>query len=171
MARASTQADIVQGQGDILEGQTYRQAAALADLNAAYRARSTAIQTTQADRALFMTLGMQRTAAAGSGSTGGGSAGAILRSSVQQGALNRSVIQQQGLITHAGYEEQASSYRLQQQAAGVAAEAQNVALEGQTQAAAAYKKEADLFKEGQVADYISGAISTLADIAGTAPAL
>jgi hypothetical protein len=76
MARASAQVDILQGQGDILEGQTYGQAAALAD------------------RALFMTLGTQRTAAAGSGSTGGGSAGTILRSSVQQGALNRSVIQQ-----------------------------------------------------------------------------
>jgi hypothetical protein len=75
------------------------------------------------------------------------------------------------LITHAGYEEQASSYRLQQQAAGVAAEAQNVALEGQTLAAAGYEKEADLFKESQAADYISGAISTLADIAGTALAL
>src|ERR1700761_1394790 len=119
MANASAQADLLQGQGDILEGQTYGQAATLAELNAQYTAQSTAIQESQAQRQLYTTLGTQAAAAGGSGSSGGGSAGAIMRNSAQQGALNAAVIQQQGLITEAGYTEQANAYQLQQQAAGV----------------------------------------------------
>jgi hypothetical protein len=38
-------------------------------------------------------------------------------SRAERGALNVAVIQQQGLITEAGYEEQANSYLLQQEAA------------------------------------------------------
>jgi hypothetical protein len=82
-----------------------------------------------------MTLGGQRAAAAGSGSSGGGSAHDILANSAAQGALNRQVLTEQGLITRAGYQEQQTSYTLMQQAAGVAAQAEDTA-------AGAYEKAA-----------------------------
>jgi hypothetical protein len=165
MANASASADILQGQGDVLEGQAYGEAASLADLNAQYTAQSTAIQVSQADRALYMNLGTQAAAAGGSGSSGGGSAADILRNSAQQGALNRAVVQQQGLITEAGYTEQANAYTLQQQASGVAAEAQNVAAGGETQAAQEYQTEANLYGESQTGDWVSAALSGLAGVA------
>lgn len=165
MAEASSSADILQAQGDILEGQTYGAAASLANLNAGYTAASTNIQAAQADRSLFMQIGSERAAAAGSGSSGGGSAADIFRNSAQQGALNKAVIQTQGLITQAGYQEQAQSYGLMQQASGVAAQAQQVAATGETQAAAEYGQEANLFKESETGDFISAAISGVAGIA------
>jgi hypothetical protein len=165
MANASAQADILQGQGDILEGQTYGLASTLAQTNAAYTAQSTAIQESQAQRQLYMTLGTAAAAAGGSGSSGGGSAADIIRNSAQQGALNQSVIAQQGLITEAGYTEQANAYSIQQQAAGVAAQAQQASAEGETEAAGDYQKEADLFGESATGDFFSAALSGVAGVA------
>jgi hypothetical protein len=165
MANASAQADILQGQGDILEGQTYGLASTLAQTNAAYTAQSTAIQESQAQRQLYMTLGTAAAAASGSGSSGGGSAADIIRNSAQQGALNQSVIAQQGLITEAGYTEQANAYTLQQQAAGVAAQAQQASAAGETEAAADYQKEADLFGESATGDFFGAALSGVAGVA------
>jgi hypothetical protein len=165
MAKASASADLLQGQGDVLEGQAYGEASTLASLNAEYTTESTAIQVSQADRALYMNLGTQAATAGGSGSSGGGSAADILRNSAQQGALNRGVLQQQGLITTAGYTEQANAYTLQQQASGVAAEAQTVAAGGETEAAAEYTQEANLYGESQTGDFISAALSSVAGVA------
>jgi hypothetical protein len=50
-----------------------------------------------------------------------------MRSNAQQGALNKQVLAQQGLITEAGYEEQQQSYELMAQAADVSAEAAKTA--------------------------------------------
>ena len=152
-ARAAGQADILKGQGDILEGEAYGTAATLAQQNAQFTAQSTAIQVAQADRSLYMNIGAGKAAAAGAGGTGGGSAGDILRSSAEQGALNRGVLQQQGLITQAGYEEQATSYGIMQKAAGVAASAENVAAAGE-QAAAGYEDTAKAIKQSQTGDFI-----------------
>jgi hypothetical protein len=165
MANASARADLLQGQGDILEGQTYGQAATLAELNAQYTAQSTAIQESQAQRQLYTTLGTQAAAAGGSGSSGGGSAADIMRNSAQQGALNLAIIKQQGLITEAGYTEQANAFTLQQQAANVAAEAQQASAAGETEAAGDYQKEADLFGESATGDFFSAAISGVAGLA------
>ena len=165
MANASAQADLLQGQGDILEGQTYGLASTLAQTNAAYTAQSTAIQESQAQRQLYMTLGTAAAAAGGSGSSGGGSAADIIRNSAQQGALNQSVIAQQGLITEAGYTEQANAYTLQQQAAGVAAQAQQASAAGETQAAADYQQEANLFGQSATGDFFSAALSGVAGVA------
>ena len=133
--------------------------------NAAYTAQSTAIQESQAQRQLYMTLGTAAAAAGGSGSSGGGSAADIIRNSAQQGALNQSVIAQQGLITEAGYTEQANAYTLQQQAAGVAAQAQQASAAGETQAAGDYQKEANLFGESATGDFFSAALSGVAGVA------
>jgi hypothetical protein len=72
-ARTAAQGDILQGQGDVIESQMYTTAAGLATQQAEFTAQSTAIQKAQADRTLYMTLGGERAAAGGSGSSGRGS--------------------------------------------------------------------------------------------------
>ena len=133
--RAEAEAARFKAQGDLLEGQAYTKAAELAGLNATYTAFSTRIQQAQADRALYMTLGGQRAAAAASGGSGGGSAHDILASSAAQGALNRQVLGEQGLITKAGYQEQQASYNLMAQAAQVGAQGEEAAARGYEEAA------------------------------------
>src|ERR1700686_3217092 len=110
-ARVGGQADRIKSQGDLVEGAAYGEAGALAHLNAQYTAQSTASQPAQAARALFGTMGAIRSDVASSGFGEGGSAGDILRDSASQGALSRAVLNQQGVITEAGYKEQADSFR------------------------------------------------------------
>jgi hypothetical protein len=54
----------------------------------------------------------------------------ILRESASQGSLQKSVLATQGLITEAGYKEQADSYRTMANVAGMAAQAENTASTG-----------------------------------------
>jgi hypothetical protein len=126
----AAQGDQAKAQGDILEGQNYTLAAQLADQNEQFTATSTAIKETQADRQLYLQIGGQKADVAGAGFAESGSALDLMRSSASQGALNRAVLGQQGLITEAGYQEQATSYRNMAQAAQVAANAENSAATG-----------------------------------------
>lgn len=123
-------ADQTKAQGDILEGQAYGQAAQLALQNEQYTKESTAIQEAQKSRELNLSLGRTTSEVAGGGFSLSGSALDILRSSASQGSLAKAVVGQQGLITEAGYQEQASSYQLMQQAANKAASAENTASIG-----------------------------------------
>jgi hypothetical protein len=77
-----------------------------------------------------MQIGGQRADVAGAGFAESGSALDLLRSSAQQGALNRAVLGQQGLIQEAGYKEQAQSYTNMSEAATIAGNAENKAAEG-----------------------------------------
>jgi hypothetical protein len=54
----------------------------------------------------------------------------VLRDSAAQGALTHAVLGQQGLITEAGYKQQAQSYTTMQQAATQAGNAENEAATG-----------------------------------------
>lgn len=165
MSRTASQADILKSQGDVLEGQQYGEAATLADLNAQYTARSTAIQTAQADRELFLNMGGAKAAIGASGGTEGGSAGDILRASASQGALNRAVLGEQGLITEAGYTEQANSYRTMQSAAGLASQEDILASQGELQAATGYQAEAQADKTAATGSDISAVIKGAAGVA------
>lgn len=169
-ARAGAQADLLKGQGDLVEGEMYGTAASLADTNAAFTAQSTAIQTAQADRSLFGVLGSESAGIASSGFGEGGSAGDILRSSASQGALNRAVLGQQGLITEAGYQEQASSYRSMQTAAGIASQAEDVSATGEQAAAQGYDYAAQAERSAATGADISGIISGIAGVASIAGA-
>lgn len=160
----SASADRLKGQGDVVEGQMYTKAAGLADLNATYTKESTAIQETQADRALFLNLGGARSAAAASGGTAGGSAEDILRDSASQGALNRAVLTQQGLITEAGYQEQGESYRFMTQASNIAAQAEEMSAQGEEAASQSYVNEADAIKKAGQGSLISGIIKGVAGV-------
>jgi hypothetical protein len=123
-------ADQTKAAGDILEGQAYTAAAALARQNEEYTKESTAIQEAQQQRELLMSTGRTTAEIAGGGFSLSGSGLDILRASAAQGSLQKAVIGQQGLITEAGYKEQAQSYSLMASAANNAASAENTAAVG-----------------------------------------
>jgi hypothetical protein len=108
---------VINFHGAELEAQNYGLAAQLAKENGQYTAVSTALKEAQTSRELNMSLGKTQAEVAGAGFSLSGSALDILRSSAQQGALQKAAIQQQGNITEAGYAEQAQSYLNMQQAA------------------------------------------------------
>jgi hypothetical protein len=96
--------------GDTAEASNYDLAAGLANANAAYTDQSTRLQVAQTQRQITQTLGSQRAGVAGAGFSAGGSAGDLLRDSASQGALAKGALEQQGVITEAGFKEQADSY-------------------------------------------------------------
>lgn len=125
-------ADSSKSQADRLEGQNYGLAADLATQNANFTEQSTAIKQAQLARQNTLALGQTEADIAGAGFAQSGSALDLLRSSAQQGALTAAVAQQQGLITEAGYKEQAQSFRTMQQEANIAADAEDKAASGAT---------------------------------------
>jgi len=120
----------LKAQGAETEAQEYGLAAGLADLNAEYTKESTAIKVWQEQRKEGLTIGQQGADIAANGFQMSGSGLDIMRDSVEQSALTRSVLGQQGLIQEKGYEEQAASYRLMQSAAETAAKADRTAAKG-----------------------------------------
>ncbi len=100
----------IKAQGDFAEATNYDLAAGLARENERFTEVSTGIKQVQAERQIYQTIGQQESEVGGGGFAASGSALDVLRSSAQQGALTHAVIGQQGLITEAGYDEQAQSY-------------------------------------------------------------
>jgi hypothetical protein len=117
--------DKAKAQGDFVEGRNYGLASDLATQNEKYTELSTAIKQSQQERETMLSLGAQQADVAGAGFAESGSALDLLRSSAAQGALTHAVMGQQGLITEAGYNEQAASYKLMQGAANDAGNAAN----------------------------------------------
>jgi hypothetical protein len=116
--------------GDQYEKENYQLAAQFADQNVQYTEWSTNIKQMQQDRELNKSLGETRADFAGAGFAESGSALDILREGASQGAIAHAVLGEQGLITEAGYKEQADSYRNMAAAAQVAIDAENKAAEG-----------------------------------------
>lgn len=108
----------VQGFG--LEAGQYDRAAGWADQNARFTADSTAIQAEQLRRKEYLGLGSISAQVAGSGFANSGSALDIMRDSASQAHLQQAVAGYQGLITEAGYHEQAANYRNMAAAARIA---------------------------------------------------
>jgi hypothetical protein len=111
------QSDQAKAAGDFAEATEYNAAAGLALQNEQFTKQSTAIKEAQQQRELTMNLGQQQASTAGGGFAASGSSLDILRDSASQGALTHAVLGQQGLITEAGYQEQATSYQTMSQAA------------------------------------------------------
>lgn len=118
------------GQGLRTEAAEYLTARDLAFQDEAFTKNSTEIQETQTSRAIEKTLGGQAAQVAASGFGSAGSALDLLRDSASQGALQKAVLAQQGLITEAGYEQQAKSYNLMAENAEMAARAADKAASG-----------------------------------------
>jgi hypothetical protein len=112
-------------QGDLIEAQNYGLAAALAGQNVEFEKVSTNVKEAQADREIFQTTSSAQANEASSGFAEAGSAIDILRDSASQGALQKAVLGQQGLIQEAAYTEQQQSYLNMQTAANMAASAEN----------------------------------------------
>jgi hypothetical protein len=125
-------ADRAKGAGDRIEAQNYDLASSLATQNEKFTETSTAIKESQQQRELMFNLGGQQADTAGAGFAASGSSLDILRDSASQGALTHAVLGQQGLITEAGYTEQAQSYTNMAGAARMAADAADKAAEGST---------------------------------------
>lgn len=116
--------------GDRAEAGNYRLAAQYADQNVVYSQWSTAIKEHQADRELTKSLGQTTADVSGAGFAAGGSGLDILRESASEGALAKSVLGEQGLITQEGYKQQSQSYRNMADAADMAAKAEDTASTG-----------------------------------------
>jgi hypothetical protein len=125
-------ADRSKAAGDRVEAQNYDLASSLATQNEKFTETSTAIKETQQQRELMLNLGGQQADTAGAGFAASGSSLDLLRDSASQGALTHAVLGQQGLITEAGYTEQAQSYTNMAGAARMAADAADKAAEGST---------------------------------------
>lgn len=161
---AQTQANLkakslgIQAQGELAEGQEYDLAAGFAQQNAAFTKQSTAIQEAQQQRQTTLQLGAQRADVAGAGLAASGSALDLMRNSASQGALSQAVLGQQGLITEAGYEEQAQSYQTMSSAAKATAASEEELAQETEQAG----------KQSEFGDFISGAIKGVAAVASIA---
>ncbi|MGA2056924.1 MAG: hypothetical protein ABSG88_16615 [Bradyrhizobium sp.] len=131
----SSEATQLKAQGDIAEAQQYGLAQTLAQQNEQFTAQSTAIQQA---RSTTMQIGGQQAAQAGAGFAASGSCLDILADSASQGALAKATLGQQGLITEAGYQEQAQSYGIMQSTATQAAsEEEQIAQQQQSAASTA----------------------------------
>lgn len=119
--------DQAKAQGDFAEATDYTLASQLATQNEKFTETSTAIKEAQQNRSLTQTLGGQQADVAGAGFAESGSSLDLLRDSASQGALTHAVLGQQGLITEAGYTEQATSYTNMATAATAAGNAANQA--------------------------------------------
>jgi hypothetical protein len=123
-------ADRSKAQGDLLEAKNYDLAAKYAQQEEQFTVESTAIQKMQAERATYQSMSQTKADVAGGGFAASGSSLDILAQSASQAALQQAVIQRQGLITEAGYEEQAQSYLNMESAADMAASAEKKAATG-----------------------------------------
>lgn len=110
----------IKAAGDLAEAAQYDLAATLARKNEEYTAQSTAIQQMQLDRQISATIGGQQAGTGAAGLKASGSALDLMADSAAQGALAKDVLARQGLISEAGYEEQAQSYGVMSAAARAA---------------------------------------------------
>jgi hypothetical protein len=135
--------DIFAGLGDAdkmkadeLEASQYTQAADLALQNEQFTKQSTEIKEAQDTRTITQAMGRTTAGVAAAGFAQSGTALSLLSSNAQQGAIQKAVANEQGLVTEAGYQEQASSYETMASVANDAAKAANLAETGSYIAAA-----------------------------------
>lgn len=101
------------GIGSLKAAGAYTKASQIALQNAQLSTESTAIQQTQAARKVYQSIGGQEADVAGAGFAASGSALDLLRSSAEQGALQKQLIGVQGIINTNSYEQQATAYQAQ----------------------------------------------------------
>ena len=116
--------------GDYAEASEYNLAADYANQEAQFTKQSTAISEFQQQRELTKSLGETVADTAGAGFATSGSAIDLLRGSASQGALQQAVTGEQGLISEAGYREQAQSYEMMANSAVGAGNAEKQAAWG-----------------------------------------
>lgn len=158
MYQIEGRADLLRGEGAQLEGLSYTRARELALQNKDYARNSTEIQEAQASRTITMALGAERASFGASGARQSGSALDILADSAQQGELHKQIIGQQGLITQAGYQEQADVY-------GNMVKASQIAVEGSLLAHQEHIMASSAERTAATGDYITAGIRGVSAIA------
>lgn len=118
--------DLFKSQGNSAQATDFQGAATLAEQNAQLSAASTRIQEAQTSRTVAQSLGTTQADIAGAGFTNSGSALDILKSSAQQGALAKSLVNIQGAINENSYAAQAGAYTGEAKAAQEASTAGTV---------------------------------------------
>lgn len=144
--------------GDLAEASNYDLATKLANQNEAYTKTSTALQQMQLERQTTMQIGSQRADIAGAGLAASGSSLDILADSARQGALAKEVLGQQGLITEAGYQEQAQSYTTMASAARTAAAGEQQMANETDSLASDARTAGDIAGAGK---FVSGALKAI----------
>lgn len=100
----------IKAEGERVEAANYTDAAAFARDNIEFTRQSVAVKQLQADRAYMLGIGATEASVAGAGFAQSGSALDILRESAAESGLTQQVLTQQGVITEAGFEQQAKAY-------------------------------------------------------------
>ncbi len=145
-------ADEFNAEGDTKEAAAYRLAAGLSTENAAIQTASTGIQKTQTMRQIFLAGGTQVASLASNGFENGGSGGDILRSTAEQGAIQKQLVGTQGQIQENAYTQQANSYT------GLA--------ESADEAARAAQASANASRSGGVLKAVGGVVGALFSVFG-----
>lgn len=101
--------DLFGAYGSEQAAQAYKKEAQIASENAQISETSSQIQQAQEARAVTQAIGTEGASTAAAGFTMGGNASDLMRQSIQQGALAKSLIAQQGAITTLGFEQQAQA--------------------------------------------------------------
>lgn len=108
--------------GDMAEAKAYKQAAKYAHQNAIISQEAGDIKLEQEGRKIFQTLGAQQAGYGAAGLTSGGSAQAVIRDSVSQGALQKAIVNEQTQINVIGYLSQEAQFKGMAAAAKAAGE-------------------------------------------------
>jgi hypothetical protein len=101
---------IASGLGDFAEAGAYKTAAKYARANANIAQSAGDIKLEQTKRAIYKTIGAQDAGYASAGLTGSGSAQSVLRDSISQGSLEKSIVREQTAINVHGYEAEAAQF-------------------------------------------------------------
>lgn len=117
-------------EGNRLQAEQYDLAREYSLQNKQFAETSTAIKSLQTQRSVESVIGQQQADVAAGGFAAKGTALDLLRDSMSQGALTKAVVEQQGLIEEAGYQQQADSYAIMAKSARLAAEAEDMSAIG-----------------------------------------
>lgn len=127
---------LLSAQGSFASEDAYLEAKTIAEQNADIAAASSAIEQTQLSRKIYQVIGGQKSDVAGAGFAESGTALDLLRSSASQGALDKAVAQDQGIITVNSYKQQAELFQGMADAADAAGQSQEAAAAAQAAASA-----------------------------------
>lgn len=116
--------------GDFAAAVSYTRAQQISQKNEQIAKSSTEIQQAQLARKVEMAVGTERAQTAGA-NLEGGSAGDLLRMSVQQGALAKTLLSEQGQINVNAYAQQSEAYGAMASSAVAAGNAAAAAAAGQ----------------------------------------
>lgn len=101
----------------------YERAAEISGINKGIAEQAAGIEMVQAEREIYRTLGSQRAAVGASGLAASGSALDVMRDSARQGSLTKQLLGAQSDIEQLAYDQEASSYLAQAEAAKAQAKA------------------------------------------------